>query len=295
VAAAVARAFDERATSGCAPVTEVMVRPPGRFIAGEESALVRWVESGRSLPSFRPDKGTPLRLGRRVALVHNAETLAHVAMIARTGQDAFRARGLLEDPGTSLVTVSGAVEQPGVVEVDRGTPLIDIVTRAVPTAPPQALLVGGYGGAWVSPAHFATPYASLSLRAIGATAGVGIVVALSQNACGLMESARIAHYLAGQSAGQCGPCVYGLPAIAGDLAQLARSQADPGLLARLERRLGEVEGRGACRHPDGAVNLVRSALRVFAADVSAHIAGTPCPHRNQPSQLRFPPMTVAAA
>ena len=247
-----------------------MVQPPDRFIAGEESALARWVESGTSLPSFRPDKGAGLRIGRRSALVHNAETLAHVAMIARTGPEEFRAHGTLEDPGTSLVTVSGAVEQPGVVEVDRGTPLIELAKRALPSGPPQALLVGGYGGAWVSPAHFTTPFASLPLRAIGATPGAGIVMVLGERACGLMESARIAHYLAGQSAGQCGPCVYGLPAVADDLMRLARGRADPGLLARLHRRLGEVDGRGACRHPDGAVHLVRSALHVFAADLDAH-------------------------
>jgi len=294
VAGAVARALEERRATPCAPVSEVMVRPPDRFIAGEESALARWVESGESLPSFRPDKGTALRIGRRGALVHNAETLAHVALIARTGPDAFRSHGLVEDPGTSLVTVSGAVEHPGVVEIDRGTPLIDIADRAVPSGPPQALLVGGYGGAWVAPAHFTTPYASLSLRAIGATAGVGIVAVLGRTACGLMESARVAHYLAGQSAGQCGPCVYGLPAVADDLTRLARGQVDPGLRARLERRLGEIDGRGACRHPDGAVNLARSALHVFAADVGVHLEGRPCPHWNQPSQLRIPDAAQAA-
>lgn len=288
VASAVERALGERSLAGCAPAPETMVRPPDRFVAGEESALARFVESGESLPSFRPDKSTALRIGRQGALVHNAETLAHVALIARSGAEAFRSHGLVEDPGTSLVTISGAVEHPGVVEIDRGTPLIDIANRAVPIGPPQALLVGGYGGAWVDPVLFTTPYASLSLRAIGATAGVGVIVVLGLDACGLMESARIARYLAGQSAGQCGPCVYGLPVIADDLTWLAQGQADASLLGRLVRRLGEVDGRGGCRHPDGAVNLVRSALQVFAADVSAHAAGRPCPHWRQTSQLRFP-------
>jgi NADH:ubiquinone oxidoreductase subunit F (NADH-binding) len=294
VAGAVATALVERAPTPYSPVAEQLVRPPDRFIAGEESALARWVDAGESLPSFRPDKGTALRIGRLAALVHNAETLAHVAMIARTGPDTFRAHGVVEDPGTSLVTISGAVEQPGVVEVDRGTPLLDIANRAAPTGPPQALLVGGYGGAWVGPAHFTTPYASLSLRTIGAAAGVGVVVVLGHDACGLMESARIAHYLAGQSAGQCGPCVYGLPAVADDMARLARGQADPALMSRLTRRLDQVDGRGACRHPDGAVQLVRSALNVFAADVNAHLHSAPCSHWNRPSQLRFPePRRVA--
>jgi NADH:ubiquinone oxidoreductase subunit F (NADH-binding) len=288
VAAAVTTAMAERAHTQHAPTPETLVRPPNRFVAGEESALAAWLESGVSRPVFRPDKGTALRIGRRSALVHNAETLAHVAMIARTGPDAFRAHGLVEDPGTCLVTISGAVENPGVVEVDRGTPLIDIARRATPHQVPQALLVGGYGGAWVGPEHFATPYSSLSLRAVGSTAGVGVVIVLGPDSCGLMESAHIAHYLAGQSAGQCGPCVYGLPAIADDMARLARGHADVALMPRLDRRLREVNGRGACRHPDGAVQLVRSALGVFAADVRVHATGAPCGYADRPTRLRFP-------
>jgi NADH:ubiquinone oxidoreductase subunit F (NADH-binding) len=294
VASAASTAMAERAGTASSPVPEQLVRPPDRFVAGEESALARWVNSGESLPSYRPDKGIALRIGRRAALVHNAETLAHVAMIARTGPDAFCAHGVAEDPGTSLITITGAVEHPGVVEVDRGTPLLDIADRAAPVGPPQALLVGGYGGAWVSPAHFSTPYASLSLRTIGAAAGVGVVVVLGPNACGITESARIAHYLAGQSAGQCGPCVYGLPAIADDLTLLAHGQVDSALMPRLTRRLDQVDGRGACRHPDGAVQLVRSALNVFAADANAHLQGVRCLHWDRPSQLRFPsPRRVA--
>jgi NADH:ubiquinone oxidoreductase subunit F (NADH-binding) len=201
---------------------------------------------------------------------------------------------LPDDPGTSLVTIGGAVTRPGVVEIDRGTPLLEIVTRAAPADPPHALLVGGYGGTWLGPELFATPYASSSLRAVGAAAGVGVVIVLGPDACGVAESARIAGYLAGQSAGQCGPCVYGLPAIAHDLASLARGRGDADLVPRLEGRLHQVDGRGACRHPDGAVRLVRSALRVFASDVVAHGAGAPCAHWQRASQLRFPVRAAVA-
>lgn len=288
IAGAVSRAVAERAARAYGPVPESIVRPPDRFVAGEESALAQWVDTGRSLPTFRPDKGVPLRIGRRPALVHNTETLAHVGMIARSGPDAFRAHGIAEEPGTTLVTISGAVAHPGVVEVGRGTALRDIVDRATPDGPIKAILVGGYGGTWMAPPDFSTPYASLSLRTIGASAGVGILVALGESACGVAETARIARYLAQQGSGQCGPCVHGLPAIADDLARLAVGRADPGLPARLERRLTEVDGRGACRHPDGAVNMVRSALNVFGDDVSAHGQGMPCPHWDSPTLLRVP-------
>ena len=72
------------------------------------------------------------------------------------------------------------------------------------------------------------------------------------------------------------------------MTRLARGQVDAGLESRLDRRLRQVDGRGACRHPDGAVNLVRSALQVFAADVRAHVHGAPCAHWRRPTQLRFP-------
>ena len=288
VATAVSRAIAERSRHRYATLREEVLRPPDRFIAGEESALANWIESGRSLPLPRLDKGTPLRIGRGHALVHNTETLAHVALIARHGPGPFRARGTTEDPGTCLVTVSGTVSHPGVVEVDRGTSLWDVVSRSRPVESVQALMVGGYGGTWVGPEHFGTPYSSMPLRTIGATAGVGVIVVLGDAACGVAESARIAHYLAGQSAGQCGPCVYGLPAIADDLSRLAWGQRERDGIRRLHRRLRQVSGRGACRHPDGAVGMVRSALTVFATDIAAHGRGEPCSHWRRHTTLRFP-------
>jgi NADH:ubiquinone oxidoreductase subunit F (NADH-binding) len=113
-------------------------------------------------------------------------------------------------------------------------------------------------------------------------------VALPITSCGIGETARIARYMATQSAGQCGPCVFGLPAIADDLDLLWAGRADAGLSARLIRRLAEVDGRGACRHPDGVVRLVRTALTVFAADAHAHAQGRPCAGHASPTVLTFP-------
>jgi NADH:ubiquinone oxidoreductase subunit F (NADH-binding) len=138
------------------------------------------------------------------------------------------------------------------------------------------VLLGGYGGAWLEPALLDVPYAPASLSAVGATLGVGIVIALPASSCGLCETARIANYMAGQSAGQCGPCVFGLPALAADLEQLAVGRTEPELVERIWARADAIEGRGACRHPDGVVRLVRSALDVFADDVLAHAQGRPC-------------------
>jgi len=220
--------------------------------------------------------------------VHNAETLAQVALIARHGAAWFRELGTPESPGSTLVTVSGAVGTPGVVEVELGTPVDDIVARMEPTGPVSGLLVGGYGGAWLHPADAGVAYAPRPLTEVGATLGVGVVVVLPSTSCGIAETARIARYMAGESAGQCGPCVYGLPAIAEDLELLAAGRGDHGVLARLGQRSGAVLGRGACRHPDGVVRLVRSALAVFADDARDHAAGRPCVGRGAPTVLQFP-------
>ena len=286
-ARAVERALAERGRAGRGRPVAV-VRPPARYVTGEESALVSWLERRDARPALRVDKSVPLQVGRRPVLLHNAETLAQVALVARHGAAWFRELGTSEAPGSTLVTVSGAVRSPGVFEVELGTPVDGLVDRAGPTGPVSGLLLGGYGGAWLHPAQAALPYAPGPLAEAGATLGVGIIVVLPASSCGIAETARIARYMAGESAGQCGPCVFGLPAIADDLDQLAAGRGSATVLARIEQRCGAVVGRGACRHPDGVVRLVRSALAVFADDVRDHAAGRPCAGHGAPTVLQFP-------
>jgi len=285
VAVAVDRAVAERVGSGHDPVPVAVERPPGRFVAGEESALVSWLGGGPAAPTFRPRRGEVLLLGRRPALVHNAETLAHVALVARLGPAAFRSTGLPEAPGTLLCTVSGAVTRPGVYEVAMGTPVLDVVGGAGPEEAVGAVLTGGFGGSWIGAGALGAPYAPAPLARVGGVVGAGVLVVLPRSGCGIAETARIAAFMAGESAGQCGPCVFGLPALAGDLAALAQGRADRALPSRLARRLEAVDGRGACRHPDGVVRMVRSALAVFAGDAGDHLRGAPCPGHRRPSVL----------
>lgn len=279
VTSAISRAIAERHGPQLAPVPFEVAQPPGRYVAGEESALVSWLGGGTGAPTFRLDKSVPLALGRGPALVYNAETVAHVALIWRRGAQWFRGIGTDDAGGISLVTVSGAVEHTGVYEVPMGTAVGDILDRAVPAEPVAAVLVGGYGGCWIPGAALATPFAPGPLAQLGASVGAGVLVVLPERACGIAETARVARYMAGESAGQCGPCVFGLPAVADDLERLAEGRDVAGVLFRMHHRVGEVAGRGACRHPDGVVRLVRSAMSVFATDAADHAAGRPCQHR----------------
>jgi NADH:ubiquinone oxidoreductase subunit F (NADH-binding) len=252
-----------------------LVSAPARFLAGEESALANLVSGGTAVPRFTPPRVFERGVDGRPTLVQNVETLAHLALIARYGPGWFRGLGTPDEPGTMLCTLRRADGSVNVAEAIIGTPLASLLD--LPAAASPAVLVGGYHGAWV-PAD-QVPRLTLSnasLRPAGAFTGAGVLAALPADRCGLVESARVARYLALESAGQCGPCRSGLPSIAaamGELAGLAGRRRDPRVLENLSRWAGLVEGRGACHHPDGTVRFLRSALQVFAGEARLHLQG----------------------
>ena len=270
--AAVTRALAERRD----PVAVRAVVAPDRFVPGEERALVQVLDGGPALPLSTPPRPFESGVGGAPTLVQNVETLAHVALIARHGADWFRSVGTRAEPGSVLVTLSGAVGRVGVYEVALGKPLAELFEEAGgdPDAV-QAFLVGGYFGTWLSAEEaLSARLDDASLEPLGAKLGARAIVALPREACGIAETARIARYLADQSAGQCGPCVYGLAAIADDMELIVRRR--PVDEVQLQRRLGVVPGRGACHHPDGAVRFVASGLEVFAAELDRHLRGGGC-------------------
>jgi NADH:ubiquinone oxidoreductase subunit F (NADH-binding) len=278
---ALAAAIAER--DGYDPVPVQLALVPERYVSSAESSLVRYLNGGPALPDFtRPfERG----VRGRPTLVSNVETLANLALVSRHGAGWFRSVGTASAPGSALVTVSGAARHPGVHEIAFGTPVRDVLALAGgggEIGGVQAVLAGGYFGNWLAGgAALDTPAAPDALRAAGASFGAGIFLVLPASGCGLAETARVVRYLAGQSAGQCGPCVNGLPAIADALEEVAFGPGGGGRSAHgralrwLRDLFGLVEGRGACHLPDGVARLAASALRVFADDVRRHERG-PC-------------------
>jgi NADH:ubiquinone oxidoreductase subunit F (NADH-binding) len=251
---------------------------PTRYVAGEETAVVNRLNGRTARPSAVPPRPFEAGVDHRPTLVNNVETLAHVALIARRGAAWFRQVGTAGSPGTALVTVCGAVRMPGVREIAFGQTLGDAVEAAGGAASePAAVLLGGYFGNWID-ARGGWPLVleHESLRAVGASLGAGVIAVLPRSACGVAETDRIIGFLARESAGQCGPCHEGLPAVAELLHAVTLGRAGQRSLATLARWASEIYGRGACRHPDGATMLLRSALSVFADDVGRHARGHTC-------------------
>lgn len=245
----------------------------GGFIGGQESALVSQLNGRAAVPQ---DPHTPVYvrgIDGRPTLVANAETLAQLALLARFGPDWFRSQGTPDDPGTFLISVSG-LTPPSVLEVPRGIRLREVLLQAgVPLERVGAVLLGGYHGTWLRPGTGDVRLCEEDLSPYGASTGAGILHVLSVDSCGLRVSAEIATYLAAQAAGQCGPCVNGMPRMADTLTRLAVPGSDPRLVAEVDRLRGLVIGRGACAHPDGTARFVASTMLVFARHVEAHLRG----------------------
>jgi NADH:ubiquinone oxidoreductase subunit F (NADH-binding) len=246
-----------------------LVQVPSRYVAGEETALVHFINGGPARPTYTPPRPFEKGVRGRPTLVQNVETLAWAAVIARRGGAWFRTLGSAVTPGSVLVTVAGAVPRPGVYELSASASLGDALAIAgvADASNLQAVLSGGYFGSWVDPSDD---------RRLDDVAG-GVILALPSDACGLTETARIMSFLSGESARQCGPCFNGLPALATATAKVAVGRARQADVGRLRRWANQLSGhRGACHHPDGAVHLLKSALRTFEADLTVHLQHGAC-------------------
>jgi NADH:ubiquinone oxidoreductase subunit F (NADH-binding) len=284
-----ATAIAERGTRPPGIPQARLVPIPDRYVASQETALVSHVGGGAALPTYTPPRPFERGLAGRPTLIANAETLAHTALIARHGAEWFRELGSDAEPGSTLVTLSGPLAHPGVYEIALGCTLASLLNAAGGlTATPAGVLLGGYGGCWVGADRLERLRLSdTALAPHGASLGAGVVLVLSERSCAVAEVTRLARWLAAQSAGQCGPCVHGLDAIAGCLESIARGQLRAGGRDELARLATLVRGRGACAHPDGATRMVASALDAFAPELDRHAAHGLCERCRTPSELPF--------
>ena len=277
--AALARALGDRPEAE-GRLTRIVLAP-NRYVAGESSAAAHLVNAGIATPTTKPPHPHDRGVGAAPTLVQNVESLAHVALIARYGDAWYRSAGRRGAFGTLLITVAGGVAGPGVIEVEAGTTVAEAIALAGGVSEPtEAVLIGGYFGNWVeATAAWELPLDAIALRERGMSLGCGVIGVLPKSSCGVCATARVMRFLASESSAQCGPCFFGLRALADACDRLAKRGTNPHDIQRLERWATEVRGRGACRHPDGAVMFLQSALRTFSAAFAAH----PAHWRRQPA------------
>ncbi|WGX99101.1 NADH-ubiquinone oxidoreductase-F iron-sulfur binding region domain-containing protein [Nocardioides sp. L-11A] len=242
------------------------------YVAGEVRAVTRALSGAPALPPGRRVLPTVHGVHGRPTFASNVETFAQIGLLAGLGVDEFASVGASDEPGTTLLTLIGDVPHAGldggaVVEVPTGLPLAVLVGAAG-----GPVLVGGYHGTWIDGPRDLV-LSRPTLRAAGVPLNAGILARLPTTTCALGEVTAVAGWLAGESAGQCGPCYFGLPTLARTLHQLLGGAP---VEDEVRARTGLLRGRGACAHPDGASAFVASALTVLVDEVRAHRAHGSC-------------------
>ncbi|WP_370249473.1 NADH-ubiquinone oxidoreductase-F iron-sulfur binding region domain-containing protein [Nocardioides sp.] len=264
--AAVAERTTDPASSGVRWLTHTT---QARFVAGQARAVLELMAGRPGLPvtAWEPEAVRGHR--GRATLLSNAETWAHVGLLALEGLGRTLGRGTAAEPGTTLLTVHAPGRPVTVQEVEHGLPLGAVLPASARSGP---ILLGGFHGTWAAGSDVVDlPISAAAFRERRLALGAGVVIAPGLGACAVAWTERIVAHLASESAGRCGPCRNGLPALATAVADLAAGR--PGARAEVARLCGLVEGRGACAHPDGTSRLVASLLQAFPEEVARHEAG----------------------
>jgi NADH:ubiquinone oxidoreductase subunit F (NADH-binding) len=265
-----------------------IVQAPIGYVSGEATAAVNFINRKDARPTTTPPRVSERGVRGRPTLVQNVESLAYAALIARFGEGWYRSAGRFESRGTGLVTISGAARDAGVREIELGTTVGEVAAAAGARLEwTGAVVLGGYFGTWASAADaWGLPLDPVVMRSAGLSFGCGIVGLLPVESCGVSATAQIIAYLAKESAAQCGPCLYGLRALAEATERVAIGRAEDFDLDRIERLTVQTAGRGACHHPDGAVQLLASALDVFGDDFGRHARTGRCSVPGAPAGVR---------
>jgi NADH:ubiquinone oxidoreductase subunit F (NADH-binding) len=238
------------------------------FVAGQARAVLELMSGRPNLPvtAWQPEAASGHR--GNPTLLSNAETWAQVGLLLLGGATAYRRLGTPVEPGTTLLTLSRPDGPPEVHEVAFGTRWSDVVR---PQPDDREILVGGFHGTWVRwDTLSGLTVSPAAMTSAGTPLGAGVVHVPGPTTCPLVLTSAVLDYLAGQSAGRCGPCLNGLPAMARELRGVLHGHGSP---TRVQHLAQLVTRRGACAHPDGTARLVDSALRVLGAEVDAHQHG----------------------
>jgi len=259
-----------------------VLETPARYVSSEETALISLASGGLARPMT---KRKPFVYGGRDSdgravrptVVLNAETVWRVAQVATHGPAWFRSIGTREEPGPRLVTVTGAVQHPGVLDTEAGTPIADLLDAAAADSRAEHLVIGGLGGvlAPVAAAR-ALAWSTAELAQFGGSVGPGIIDVLDPHRCPVAVVDSYLAFAAGESAGQCGPCMFGVPALSAAWADLLDHRPTPARVEIVRARAGLLPNRGACRFPDGVARFTASALQTLRPHLNAHRDGR-CP------------------
>jgi NADH-quinone oxidoreductase subunit F len=256
----------------------------GRYICGEETALLNALEGRRANPRAKPPFPPVVGLWGKPTTLNNVETICNVPHIVRHGADWYRRLSLTPNGGTKIFGVSGRVRHPGGWELPMGTTIREILEEHAGGMQAgygfRGLLPGGASTDFLTDAHLDVPMDFDTVQKVGSRMGTGTMVVLDDRTCPVGMVLNLVQFFARESCGWCTPCREGLPWAVRLLAAIESGNGTPEDLVRLRlltRRLAP--GRTFCALAPGAMEPLQSALNYFEDDFKRHIRDKRCPWR----------------
>ena len=257
----------------------------GRYICGEETALLNALEGKRAQPRNKPPFPPASGAWGRPTIVNNVETFCNVPSIIQNGADWYRDLGLTEDAGTKLYGVSGRVNNPGLWELPIGTSIREIIDEHAGGMQTgyklRGLLPGGASTDFLVEEHFDLAMDYGTIQAAGSRMGTGTMILMDDKTCPVDMSRNLQHFFAQESCGFCTPCREGLPWVEQVLLDIEEGRGQPGDLEILDQNASYIgaPGNTFCLHATGAIEPLQSALKYFREDFEEHIKTGACPYR----------------
>jgi len=264
--------------AGLAHLDIILVAAPRTYVAGEETAALRYINGGPALPLVKPPRPFEDGIDGRPTLVNNVETLAHAASIAHRGAAWFRELGTETSPGTFLSCVTGSVSRPGLYEFPLGTSLADVLhVVGTDAGSPRGFLMGGYFAGLLPPTAVSASLDYDRLRdGFRSGLGNGSIRVIGEDECPVRVAGDIFRFFETQSARQCGVCVDGTAALSRLALQFRSHEARTDHIQDLRSSSSVLRRRGACQLLDAAATLAASLLEWFEPDLLRHTNGARC-------------------
>ena len=257
----------------------------GRYICGEETALISSLEGKRAIPRAKPPFPQVSGLWGRPTIVNNVETLCNISHIIDRGADWFQSLGRGVDAGTKLFGVSGRVKNPGCWEMPMGTPIREIFEGKAGGMESgyrlRGFLPGGGSTDFLVEEHLDLPMEYESIGQAGSRMGTGTMIILDDRTCPVGFVKNLVEFFARESCGFCTPCRDGLPWSAQVLGDIESGRGQPEDIATLEKQVSYIGAMGNthCALAPGAMEPLQSALKYFREDFDRHISAGKCPYQ----------------
>ena len=256
----------------------------GRYICGEETALINALEGKRANPRAKPPFPQVSGLWGRPTIVNNVETLCNIPHIIDRGADWYKTLGVGEDAGTKLFGVSGKVNNPGCWELPMGTPIREIIEEHAGGMQDgyqlKGFLPGGGSTDFLTADHLDLAMDYNVIGAAGSRMGTGTMIILDDRTCPVGMVLNLIRFFAHESCGFCTPCRDGLPWSRQVLQDIEEGRGQPEDLETLAYQVNYIGaiGNTHCALAPGAMEPLQSALKYFYDDFKQHISTGRCPY-----------------